>query len=123
MILDGHLTWVPHLKSMRHAYQSPLDLLRHLSHTTWGVDRTTFLRYFLFLVHSKLDYSVHVYCTASPRALATAAHHSFPITTLHVEPNVLIPDFRQEFLVVKTLLLPHPLRFFLASKDLANSTK
>ena len=47
----------------------PIDLLRHSSHTTWGSDRTTFLRLYLVLVRSKLDYGAHVYCTASSRAL------------------------------------------------------
>ena len=34
MIFDERLTWVLHLRSLRLACQSPLELLRHLSHTT-----------------------------------------------------------------------------------------
>ena len=81
---------------------SPLDLLRHLSHTTWDADRTTLPRFYLVLVRSKLDYGAHVYYTASPRILrildpaqneglrlATAVFHSSPITSLYVESNVL----------------------------------
>ena len=41
------LTWAPHLSSMHLTCQSPLDLLLHLSHTTLGVDMTTFF----FLSH------------------------------------------------------------------------
>ena len=66
IIFDERLTWVPHLRLLRLACQSPCGLLRHLSHTTWGVDRTTLLRLYLVLVRSKLDYGAHVYCTASP---------------------------------------------------------
>ena len=61
MIFDERLTWVPHLKSLRLACQSPLDLLCHLSYTTWGANRTNLLRLYLVLVRSKLDYSAHVY--------------------------------------------------------------
>ena len=68
MIFDERLPWIPHLRSLRLAIQSPLDLLRHLSHTTWAADRTTLLIY-LVLVLSKLDYGAHVYCAASSRTL------------------------------------------------------
>ena len=50
MIFDERLIWVPHLRSLRLACQSPLDLLGHLSHTTWGADRNTLLRLYLVLV-------------------------------------------------------------------------
>ena len=105
-------------KSLRLAFQSPLDLLRHLSHTTWGSDRTTLLRLYLVLVRSKLDYGVHVYCTASPRTLsildpvqneglrlATGTFRSSSITSLHVESQVLLLDLHRESLAVKALFL------------------
>ena len=101
-----------------------ISLDRHLSQTTWGADRTTLLHFYLVLVHSKLDYSAHVYCTASPRALrildpvqneglrlATVAFRSSPIPSLHVESNVLPLDLHSESLVVKTLLRPYFLSF------------
>ena len=62
MIFDERLIWVPHLKSLRLAYHSPLDLLHHLSHTTWGADRTTLLRLYRILVRSKLGYGAYFYC-------------------------------------------------------------
>ena len=68
MIFDERLTWVPHAKSLSHAYQSSLDLLRYLSHATWDSDMTTLLR-FSRPFRSKLEYGAHVYCTASPCAL------------------------------------------------------
>ena len=74
MIFDKRLTWVPHLKSLRLACQSPLNLLRHLSHTTWGVDTTILLRLYLVLLRSKLDYGAHAYCTTYPRSLRILGH-------------------------------------------------
>ena len=108
MIIDKHLTWVPHLRLLRLACQSPLDLLLHLSHTTWSADRTTLLCLYLVLVHSKLDYGVHVYCTASRRTLRilnpvqneglrleTCVFRSSPITNLHIQSNALHLDLHR----------------------------
>ena len=102
MSFDEHMTWVPHLKLLCLACQSPLDLLCHLTHTTWGADRTTLLHLYLVLFHSKLDYGAHVYCTASTYTLcifdpveneglhlATGAFRSSLITSHHVEYNVV----------------------------------
>ena len=46
-----------------------VKVLRHLSHTTWGAERTTLIRLYLVVVRSKLDYGVHIDCTASPHTL------------------------------------------------------
>ena len=118
-MIDEGLNCVTHLRSLRLACQSPLDL-RHLSHTTWVADRTTLLRLYLVLVRSKLDYGDHVYCTASLRTLrilnpvqseglclVTGAFRSSPIISLHVEANVLPLDLHRESLVVKALLRPY----------------
>ena len=48
---EERLTWVPHLRLLRLACQSPLDLFRHLSHITCGADKATLLRIYLVLVH------------------------------------------------------------------------
>ena len=103
------MTWAPHLRSLRLACQSPFDLLCHLSHTTWGANRTTLLRLYLVIVHSKLDYGAHVYCTASPRALrilnpvqneglrlATGAFRSSSIAILYAESNFMPLDLPRE---------------------------
>ena len=91
-----------------------------MSHTTWGADKTTLLCLYLVLVHFKLDYRVHVYCTASPHTLcildpvkneglrlATGAFLSSPIARVHVESNVLPLDLHRESLAVKALLHPY----------------
>ena len=101
----------------------------HLSHTTWGADKTALLPLYLVLVRSKLDYGAYVYCTASPRTLrildpaqneglrlATGAFRSSPITSIHVESNVLTLDLHRESLAVKALLRP----YFLPSSPLGS---
>ena len=111
-----------------------------MSHTTWGADRTTLLRFYLVLVRSKLNYGDHFYCSASPRTLrilnstqneglrlATGAFRSSPKTSFHVESNVLPLDLHSESLAAKALLRPYlllspPLRSLLASEDLASSS-
>ena len=69
MTFDERLTWAPHLRSLRLAYQIPLDVFRHSSHSSWGSDKTTLFRLYLLLVRSKLDYGAHAYCAVSPRTL------------------------------------------------------
>ena len=59
--------------------------------------------------------------------LVTGAFHSYTITSLHVESNVLPLDLRRESLAVKALLRPYflpsfPLQSLLASGDLASSS-
>ena len=140
MIFDKRLTWASPLRSLHPACQSPLDFLRHLSHTTWDADRTTLLRLYLVLVCYKLDYGADVCCTAFSRALcilnpsqdevlplATDAFRSSPIANLHVESNVLPLDLHRELLAMKALLRPYlfpfsPLQSLLASENLTSSS-
>ena len=75
MIFDELLTWVPHLKSLRLTCQSPLDLFRHLPHTTWGADRKSLLRLYTSLVLSKLDYGSSVYSSAAASISAVLTHY------------------------------------------------
>ena len=109
MIFNECLTWVPHLKQLRHECQRLPDLLLHLPYTNWGADKTTLLRLYLVLLRSKLDYGAHVYCTAFPRALrildpvlnkglrlSTGAFHSSLTTSLHVRSDVLLLNLRKE---------------------------
>ena len=100
MIFNEHLIWISHIKSLYHTCQSSLDLFHYLFHTTWVADRTILLLY-LILVHFKLDYSTHVYCTALPHSLhiqdpvqneglclmSIAFHSSIP--SLHILSNIL----------------------------------
>ena len=69
MTLDPKLSWLPHLRSLRTACFKSLDILKCLSHSHWGADRTTLLRIYRALVRPKLDYSCQIYSSASKTAL------------------------------------------------------
>ena len=117
MTFNECLTWVPHLKQLRHECQRLPDLLLHLPYTNWGADKTTLLRLYLVLLRSKFrskrGYFVlngaHVYCTAFPHALrildpvlnkglrlSTGAFHSSLTTSLHVRSDVLLLNLHKE---------------------------
>ena len=59
--------------------------------------------------------------------MANGAFCSSPVTSLHLESNVLLLDLHRELLAVKALLRPYfllssPLRWLLVSEDLASSS-
>ena len=51
-----------------------LSILKALSHTTWGADRTTLLQLYRSLIRSKLDYGSNVYGLARKSYLAMLDH-------------------------------------------------
>ena len=61
MILDEKLTWQENIKDLKIDCTKRLDLLKTLSHTTWGSDRTTMLRLYRSIIRSKLDYCSFIY--------------------------------------------------------------
>ena len=56
ILFDRKLSFIPHIKYLKAKCLKALNLLKVLSHTSWGADRTTLLKLYLSLVHSKLDY-------------------------------------------------------------------
>ena len=117
LLFDKRLTWAPHIRQLRHSCHKPLDLLRHLSHTSWGADRKTLLRLYKSLVLSKLDYGSSVYSSAAAShlrrldplqseglRLATGAFRSTPIVSLHVETNVPPLSLRRRLTNCKVFL-------------------
>ena len=86
-----------------------LDLLSHLSLTTWGADRATLTR-------------LHFYGRTSPRALrmlgpiqtralhlVTGAFRSSPIPSLQVDAHILRLDRHRESLATRAFLRPQHL--------------
>ena len=65
LIWDTKLTFEPHIKYFKAWCQKSLNILRVLSHTEWGPDRTLLLKLYRSLVRSKLDYDCVVYGSAS----------------------------------------------------------
>ena len=55
ILFDRKLSFIPHIKYLKAKCLKALNLLKVLSHTSWGADRTTLLKLYWFLVRSKLD--------------------------------------------------------------------
>ena len=75
--------------------------LLHLSHKTWGADRTTLLRLYTSLLKPKIEYGCEAYASAKPYLLksvdaiqnqairiATGAYRSSPILSLCAESGI-----------------------------------
>ena len=105
LIFDRKLTWVPHFKFIRNKCFKSLQLLKILSHTSWGADRKTLLRLHHSLILSKLFYGCEVFTSASPSKLkmldavhhagvriATGAFKSSPISSLLADAGELPLD-------------------------------
>src|SRR5436190_5870140 len=78
VIFDSRLTWVPHLKYLKAKCLKRLNMLRALSGTKWGADRSCMLRFYKAVIRSCLDYGCIVYGSARPNALKMldSIHHS-----------------------------------------------
>ena len=64
ILFDRKLSFIPHIKYLKAKCLKALNLLKVLSHTSWGADRTTLLKLYLSLVRSKLDYGCIIYGSA-----------------------------------------------------------
>ena len=58
ILFDRKLSFIPHIKCLKAKVLKALNLLKVLSHTSWGADRTTLLKLYRSLVRSKLDMAV-----------------------------------------------------------------
>ena len=108
LTFDRRLTWVPHLRSVKTSCLQALNLLKVLSHTTWGADRGTLLYLHETLILSKLEYGSEVYSSATSARLrmldavhhagvrlATGAFRSSPIPSLLVDAGCLPLQLRR----------------------------
>ena len=56
LIIDKRLNWKDHVDHLRAKCTSSVNLIKHVSHVSWGADRKTLQRLYTTLVQSKLDY-------------------------------------------------------------------
>ena len=56
IIFDRKLSFIPHIKYLKAKCLKALNLLKVLSHTNWGADRTVLLQLYRSLIRSKLDF-------------------------------------------------------------------
>ena len=100
VIFDRKLSFIPHIKYVKAKCLKALNLLKVLSHTSWGADRTTLLHLYRSLIRSKLDYGSIVYGSARKSylqmldtvhnqvlRLALGVFRTSPISSLNVEAD------------------------------------
>ena len=114
LIWDTKPTFEPHIKYLKARCQKFLNILKVLSRTEWGADRTTLLKLYRSLVRSKLNYSCIVYGSASKTAfakldpvhnqglrLSLGAFCSSPVESLYVEAHEPPLEIRREKLALQ----------------------
>src|SRR5207253_3412195 len=98
LLFDNRLTWIPHLRQLKDKCFRAMNILRVLSGSSWGADRTVLLRLYRALIRSKLDYGCQAYSSASAASLkmldsvhnegirlTTGAFRTSPVVSLDVE--------------------------------------
>ena len=114
LIFYTKLTFETHIKYLKARCQKSLNILKVLSRTEWGADRTPLLKLYCSLVRSKLDYGCIVYGSASKTALAKleavhnqglrlslVAFRSSSVESLYVEAHEPPLEFRREKLALQ----------------------
>lgn len=125
---DSRLSWLPHIRYVRSVCVRALNLLRMVTNTAWGGDRTSMLRLFRAVVRSRIEYGSCAYGSADPARLkalevtinsglrtAIGAFRSSPIPSLCCEAGELPSNYRRLQMEVKYFLkvlatTSHPLR-------------
>ena len=100
VIFDRKLSFIPHIKYVKAKCLKALNLLKVLSHTSWGADRTTLFHLYRSLIRSKLDDGSIVYGSARKSYLqmldtvhnqglrfAFGAFRTSPVSSLNVEAD------------------------------------
>ena len=109
LIFDRNLSFIPHIKYLKAKCLKALNLLKILSHTNWGADRTVLLELYRSLIRSKLDYGSIVYGSARKSylleldtihhqglRLALGAFRTSAVESLYVEAEELSLYLRRE---------------------------
>ena len=100
VIFDRKLSFIPQIRYIKAKCLKALNILKVLSNTSWGADRSTLLHLYRSLIRSKLDYGSVVYGSARKSCLQTldtvhnqglrlalGAFRTSPISSLYAEAN------------------------------------
>lgn len=111
IIYDSKLTFGAHIKTLKMTCMRTLNILKILSHKSWGADRACLLRIYGSLVRSRLDYGCIVYGSARQSVLtsldpvhnlglrlASGAYRTSPVDSLYVECNEWPLQYRRAYL-------------------------
>lgn len=114
MILDSRLTWKDHIDDLTIRCQRDLNLMRCISGTKWGANKTTLIKMYQCLIRSKIDYGAIVYQSAcktllqridsiqySALKVATGAFKGTSLCSLQVETLEKPLHLRREQLTLK----------------------
>lgn len=114
---DTKLTWVPHINSLVDKCHKSLRILRVVSCTKWGADRSTLLLFYRAYTRSLLDYGCIAYSSAKSRVLeklntihntglrlVTGAFRSSPGLSLCAETGEMPLDYRRKLICIKFFL-------------------
>ena len=98
---DSRLTWSNQMKNLRKECETPLKLLRHISHLRWGADKKTLTRLYQALIQSKIKYACEIFCRNEKISEAVSkiqnealriisgAFKSSPIRSLEVDCGIM----------------------------------
>ena len=109
MHFDQRMTWKYHIDHLREHCNKTLSLMKKLSHTKWGSDRSALLYLHQTLILSKIDYGSHLYASASKTMLAkldpihntglrlaSGAFKSSPVVSLYADTGFWSLDHRRK---------------------------
>ena len=100
LLFDKKLSFILHIKALKAKCLKALDILKVLSNTNWGGDRSVLLNLYRSLGRSKLDYGSFIYGSARKSylkcldtihhlglRLALGAFRTSPVESLYAESN------------------------------------
>ena len=105
LTFDSRLTWTSHIKRIKKECQSPLTMLRHLSHLDWGADKKSLEKLYKALIQSKLTYACEVFGNDKTTEalnkiqnealrIISGAFKSSPIKSMQVDSQMLPYDLQ-----------------------------
>lgn len=78
LIFDQKLTWKPHILNLKASCTNKLNLMKKLSLTNYGSDRSSLLTIYHSIIRPKLDYGIAAYSSANQGILKVLdpIHHT-----------------------------------------------
>ena len=114
--VDNGLRWNSHVKQLKKDCNNRMNLLKHLSHTTWGADMKSLKMLYNTLIKSKLEYGSEIYESTSYTSskslypvrnaalrLATGAFRSSPINSLEIITGSMPIEYTKEIKLLNYL--------------------